>query len=90
MSLVGTYQMWNSYQQKHPNRYSEEVQRIVMDLTQKPTEGTCACGQDQEAVQEFQEFVRAFPNSAVSKRLRERIDQIKKGTSGIRWKCISG
>jgi hypothetical protein len=90
MSLVDAYRTWSSYRQNHPNRYSEEVQNIIKDLEENLTEGTCSCGRAPGAVQEFEAFVRAFPNSLSSKRLRVRINQIKKGKSNIRWKCISG
>ncbi len=68
----------------------KEVQKIIRNLEYDLTEGTCACGGVEEVVQEFQAFVRVFPHSILAKRLRERIDQIKKGKSDIRWMCING
>ncbi len=82
--------MWNTYRLNHPTNYPSEVKTILHELEEDLAKGTCACGREQETIQEFQEFVRTFPNLPVSRRLLERIDQIKKGKSDIRWKCISG
>jgi len=90
MSLVSSYAMWNAYRLRHPKRYSSEVQTILKDLEEDLTTGTCACGEKNEVIKEFQEFIRLFPRSILAKRLQERLDQIRSGKSHMRWRCISG
>lgn len=90
MSLVNSYAMWDAYRLRHPKRYSGEVQTILKDLEDDLAAGTCACGEKNEVIKEFQEFIRAFPRSILAKRLQERLDQIRAGKSNMRWRCISG
>jgi hypothetical protein len=90
MSLVNSYAMWSTYRLNHPRRYSGEVQAILKDLEEDLSAGTCACGEKDEVIREFKEFIRAFPRSILAKRLHDRLDQIEAGKSNIRWGCISG
>jgi hypothetical protein len=89
MSLVASFRTWNTYRQNYPKRYSAEVMKFVRDLEFNLAEGTCACGGREDALREFERFVREFPNTTITKRVHERIDQIRNGTSGIRWQCIN-
>jgi hypothetical protein len=90
MSLVNSYAIWDAYRIRHPKRYSGEVQTILKDLEEDLAAGTCVCGEKNEVMKEFQEFIRAFPSSILAKRLQERLDQIRAGKSNMRWHCISG
>jgi hypothetical protein len=90
MSLVNSYATWNSYRLKYPKRYPGEVRNILEDLAEYLTTGTCACSGKDEAIREFQGFIRTFPRSILVKRLQDRLDQINAGKSNIRWGCISG
>jgi hypothetical protein len=89
-NLVNTYELWDAYKNKYPTRYTDEVRNIIHDVEFSLEDATCACGDKKSAILEFETFIRAFPNSKSSTRLRERINQITQGKSNLREHCISG
>jgi hypothetical protein len=88
--LTRLYGEWRKYGTRHPNRYESVVQeersRIVRELVQ----GTCACGDQRSAESEFRYFLRRHPGSPIVPKIRARLDQLKHGTTKIRFKCMSG
>jgi hypothetical protein len=90
MRLIKYYTVWNIYRLAHPKTYTGEALEFIRKVEYSLTEGTCACGSKEDALREFEKFILTFPHATVTKRVRERINQIKNGRSGIRWKCISG
>lgn len=90
LSLVDTYKVWDTYREKYPTRYPQEVTKFVRDIEDDLTEGTCACDDKEAVLREFAAFGRAFPRAKISVRLREKFDQIRQGKSDIREHCVSG
>ena len=90
MNLVEYYMQWNAYRLAHPNRYVGEVLKFIREVEEDLTEGTCACGSKEDALREFERFVRAFSHATIIGRVRERISQIGTGKSNMRWRCVSG
>jgi hypothetical protein len=90
MSLVDTYTLWDTYSNKYPTRYSKEVMSFIRDIEDALTEWTCACDDKESVTRELKAFIQKFPSAKISKRLRERVDQIHQGKSKIREHCLSG
>jgi hypothetical protein len=90
MSLVDSYKQWDAYGNKYANRYANEVKDFIRDIEEELTNGTCACEGKEAVLREFAAFIRAFPRSRITTRVRERIRQIQEGKSDMRWHCISG
>ena len=89
LSMVDSFSQWKNYSQKYPNRYQKEVLNSLKEIEDDITSGTCACGDKQSALREFEAFVKLYPNEKITKRIRERVEQIHRGESDIRENCIN-
>jgi hypothetical protein len=90
MGLVDAYGKWSRFQAAHPGRYREETGSFLRDIEEELTGGTCACGNREAVLKELDAFVRLFPGSEIVPKVRRRADQIRRGSGGMRFRCVSG
>lgn len=90
ISLADTYARWRDYGNKFPTHYVAEVANFIRSVEDELAEGTCACGNKESVVKEFQAVIQAYPQAKIALRLRKRINQIQQGESDIREYCHSG
>lgn len=89
-SLVDAYARWDTYRKKYPARYAEEVTNFIVEIEDYLASGTCACADKQSVVRELKAFIRAFPGAGIAPRIKERINEIRRGKSDVREHCQSG
>ena len=90
LSLVKTYGIWKHFRAAFHNRYKSFVEAESEAVTEEIATSTCACGKLAGARKEITEFLRLYPKSPVTKRLKERLRKLKTGKSEIRESCLSG
>jgi hypothetical protein len=56
-------------------------------LVGEMTTSTCACGGPEEVERELEGFVRGVPKDPVAKRVRQRLLEIRDGSSGLAFHC---
>jgi len=88
--LVERYAGWLSFRSSYPGRYSETVGSKIEASEQELTEGSCACGTQEEFVRELATFAERFPRSPATPGILERIQEIRRGRATVRFHCESG
>lgn len=88
--LVERYGGWLLFRSSYPGRYSESVGAEIEAIEQEMTEGSCACGTQEEFVRELAKFAGRFPLSPATARIRARIQEIGRGRATVRFHCASG
>ena len=89
LHLVRSYREWSRFRASHPGRYQREAKRIV-DQIQGEIVSTCACGDRESVLRELREFAAAFPESPVTAAVQDRIKELERDSSDLRFHCISG
>jgi hypothetical protein len=88
--LVKRYGGWHAFQSAHPRAYSSAVRKELAAIETEVSESTCACGARSGVLRELERFVQAFPNTAVTAKVRSRVRAIRASKSSIRFHCQSG
>lgn len=88
--LEPLYRNWTRFWATHPRAYTEAVEREVAALEDVLARSTCACG-DRESVEAgLERFLKSFPRSPVTPRVRARLEQVRAGTGDFRFRCQPG
>jgi len=88
--LVERYGGWLLFRSSYPGRYSETVGSEIEAIEREMTEGSCACGTQEEFVRELAKFAERFPVSPATPKIRERIQEIRQGRATVRFHCAPG
>ena len=61
-ALASAYEVWSSFDQRYPQRYVEYVLEELGAVERELTEGTCACGEQEDVLRELRAFDQRFPD----------------------------
>lgn len=78
------YDMWLRFQRRFPDRYADDVAQRLRSIEREVLH-PAACESADEVVEAYREFLRVFPDAPPSTKIRERIDAIARGESGMRF-----
>lgn len=81
------YAGWLEYQRQSPGHYKEKVTQSLADVEDAVGLGTCACDDIDSVQQELKGFVTQFPTTAVTSKIRERIEQLDKDPLKLPVRC---
>ncbi|WP_164017550.1 hypothetical protein [Pyxidicoccus trucidator] len=88
--LEPLYRNWTRFWATYPRAYSRVVDLEVAALEDVVARSTCACG-DRESVEAgLERFLKSFPRSPVAPQVRVRLEQVRAGTSDVRFRCQPG
>jgi hypothetical protein len=59
-----------------------------MSIERMMTRGSCACGKKEEVLAGFEAFIRAFPEAALTPKVKARLETLKSGKSNMRYQCV--
>ncbi len=88
--LTRLYGRWLDYQRGYPNKYAEMVSVYIHDIESALAENTCACGEKEKVMKELRTFIKDYPSSSITPRVRARLSEIASGTSDMRFQCKPG
>jgi hypothetical protein len=89
-ALVDDYGMWTTYRRRFPGRYSSAVRERIDAVEDEIEHSTCACEGPDGVRREFEIYLRRFPSATNRSVVKQRLDSVKSGRSGIRFDCHSG
>ena len=81
------YSGWLDYQRQSPGRYKDKVSQSLADVEDAVGLGTCACNDIDSVQQELKGFVNGFPTTAVTSKVRDRIEQLDKDPWKLPVRC---
>lgn len=90
MILVDLLKKWRTFAGKYPRRYSSESTQAISDMDGEFSQGTCACGEKGPVLKEYRAYVESFPAAPSIARVQERIKEMERGPTDMRFNCISG
>lgn len=75
--LVEFYGKWKEFQRSYPLSYKADVERILADIEGYLSFGSRSCGATTDVVSEMELFIKSYPESDVSREIRQRIKKMK-------------
>ena len=88
--LVSLFSEWGRYASRHTKQYVPFVKSEMERIRQALTQETCACVSSGSVQSELRFFLRRFPNDPASEAVRKRFEEVRRGTSNIRFNCRPG
>ncbi|MFP2910848.1 hypothetical protein ACLESD_38600 [Pyxidicoccus sp. 3LFB2] len=88
--LEPLYRNWTRFWATHPRAYPDVVDREVTALEDVVSRSTCACGDAASVQTGLERFLKSFPRSPVAPRVQARLEQVRAGTSDVRFRCPPG
>ena len=85
-TLSETYGMWASFQKAYPNHYQGAVGKELARI-QKALESNCACGGEDEYLQELKSFLKTYPASPFNSDIASRLEAVNKKAFKMRFHC---
>lgn len=70
--------------------YRKQLDKMINEMSRHFTSGSCACGDVQSVITEFEKFIETNPNAVTVDKVKERLRSIKQGNSNIRFHCVGG
>jgi hypothetical protein len=86
-TLVSLFSEWSRYGARHSKQYVPFVQSEMKRIREAMTQATCACGSSGSVQSELRFFLRRFPDDPASEVVRKRFEEVRRGTSNIRFNC---
>lgn len=81
---------WTVIGQAAATNEVDPVKEQLSDIESMMTERTCACGKKQEVLAGFEAFIRAFPDAAITPRVKARLKSLQSEKSDMAYECQSG
>jgi hypothetical protein len=88
--LVSIYRGWLEFRKHSPSSYRAQVTMELRLLEDQLLTSTCACGAQASVVEGLEKIVTAFPKATITPGIQKRLQEIRAGTSPLRFNCISG
>ncbi len=88
--LEPLYRNWTRFWATHPRAYPEVVDGEVAVLEGVVARSTCACDDGETVEASLERFLKSFPRSPVAPEVRVRLEQVRAGTSDVRFHCQPG
>ena len=85
--LLAAYKGWFTYSRKHNPAYRPHVIEEIQHLEREITTSTCMCEDAETVKRSMSGIARDFPMGKITPRVRQRIQEIDRGTSDIRFEC---
>jgi hypothetical protein len=85
--LLAEYKRWFAFSRRYNNAWRTQAVEAITRIENDFTTGNCSCDDAETARRALAEAVRDFPNGKITPRLRQRIADIDRGTSDIRFNC---
>ena len=77
------------FKKTYPKDYAEDVDKEIEDITSEFRDGTCACGNRATVEQEYNLFIKTFPNDKITPTVKKKLLNLKKNKE-FRFNCQSG
>ncbi len=88
--LTVLYGRWRKFHDDFPQAYRAEAENQVRAISNEFIDNNCACNDEQSVIQEFNLFLRTYPDDAMSRPLQHRLAGIQNRTVQFRFKCLPG
>lgn len=88
--LTNLYRKAVNFSDKNQTAYKIDIDEVIREIKAELTESTCACGDMDSAIKEFNLFISTFPAADVTPMIKKRILDIKSNKSFMRFNCTSG
>ena len=88
--LANLYSKGKSLLPKMTGYYARETTKILRELSNKLTSGTCACGDRQSVIRELTLFLELNKGSEIAGKVKNRLEDIQKQGSSMRYHCVGG
>lgn len=75
------------FKRSYPKAYVKDVNEEIDNILEEFTRGTCACGDRNGVLKEFQLFIKTFPKDKNTPTIKRRLANIEKN---FRFNCQSG
>jgi hypothetical protein len=87
--MTGLYRKWLTFRTGYPDAYATEAQGELDSLDAELLSGICACEGREQVAAGLDGFVKALPDVPIAPKVRKRVEEIRAGTSHIRFECRS-
>lgn len=85
--LVRLYGAWQDFLRQYPGAYDKEVHDpnllLLADVEDQLENGLAACEGPDSVTDEFETFIKTYPDSPLSAKLKKRIELVKQGKSDM-------
>ncbi len=88
-SLTRLYGRILQFRRTYPKAYVPDINKESDAILDEFTANTCACGNRNSVIREFERFLKAFPKDKKAREIRNRLSTIKK-SKDFRFNCQSG
>ena len=85
--LLAAYKGWFTVSRKHNPAYRSHVIEEIQRLEHEITTSTCMCEDAETVKRSMSAIARDFPMGKITPRVRQRIQEIDRGTSDMRFEC---
>jgi hypothetical protein len=88
--LTRLYGKARQFRRQYPSAYNSDIKEEITDMKSEFTDGTCACGDSNGVIKEFQLFIKTFPGDEITPIAKKRLTDIQNKKTAIRFNCLSG
>ena len=85
--LADLYRRWVAFRTQYPDDYVSEAQGELDTMDTELGTATCACAGRDQVLAGLDGFAKALPTLPITAKVQARAEQIRKGTSPIRFNC---
>ncbi|HEU4521393.1 MAG TPA: hypothetical protein VFT12_05275 [Thermoanaerobaculia bacterium] len=85
--LPARYRGWFAFSRKHKSAYRAQVIEEIERTERLITTATCACDDAASVRTALADIARDFPLGKITQRVRQRIQDLDRGTSDLRFDC---
>ena len=87
--LTGIYGKALQFKKTYPKDYTEDVDKEIADIANEFRDGTCACSSRATVEQEYNLFIKTFPNDKITPTVKQKLLNLKKNKE-FRFNCHPG
>jgi len=88
--LTRLYGKAKQFRQQYPSAYVADIKEEIENMKSELTMDTCACGDRNSVIKEFQLFIKTFPADKITPIVRKRLKEVQSRKSAFRFNCMSG
>ena len=85
--MVDLYRGWLTFRTTYPDAYAPEAQGEIDSIETELLSGICTCGNAEQTAANLTAFINAFPDLPITPKIKNRIAEIRSGTSKFRFNC---
>lgn len=88
--LTRLYGKAKQFRKQHLSAYVVDINEEIEKMKSEFAEDTCACGDSNSVIKEFQLFMKTFPADKITPIVKKRLREIQNKKTSFRFNCISG